>query len=130
MAGLGRVLNELGSSQPSAPTRHTRDFAPKPSAAAQAISPIESFVDRARIQLVEVIGASLTAEGIGPGELRQRVTEELAGLIEKENLPLTRSERQKILTDVTNDVVGYGPIEALLEDPSVSEIMVNGTDSI
>lgn len=49
-------------------------------------------------------------------------------VFENENIP--RSERGRLLTDVYNDVMGYGPLEGLLKDPAITEIMVNGPDKV
>ena len=54
------------------------------------------------------------------------VTEELA----LDRTPLTRDERRAIVRDITNDILGYGPLEPLLQDDSVTEVMVNGFDRI
>ena len=43
---------------------------------------------------------------------------------------IAKADRAKILDDVYNDIMGYGPIEELLKDPDVSEIMVNGPNKI
>lgn len=47
---------------------------------------------------------------------------------EENNIP--RIERAKIAREIFNDIMGYGPLEELLEDPEVSEIMVNGPDHV
>lgn len=47
---------------------------------------------------------------------------------ENENVP--RVDRDRLVTEVYNDIMGYGPLEDLLKDPSVSEIMVNGPDRV
>ena len=52
------------------------------------------------------------------------VTEELA----LDRTPLTREERREIVRQLTDDILGYGPIEPLLRDDSVTEIMVNAPD--
>ena len=44
------------------------------------------------------------------------------------NVP--RSERGKLITELYNDIVGLGPLEALLQNPEISEIMVNGPDRV
>jgi pilus assembly protein CpaF len=54
------------------------------------------------------------------------VTEELA----LDRTPLTREERREIVRQLTDDILGYGPIEPLLRDDSVSEVMVNGFDKV
>ena len=54
------------------------------------------------------------------------VTEELA----VDRTPLTREERREIVRQLTDDILGYGPIEPLLRDDSVTEIMVNAPDQV
>lgn len=43
---------------------------------------------------------------------------------------IPRMDREKVATDLFNDIMGYGPIEVLVQDPTISEIMVNGPDKI
>ncbi len=54
------------------------------------------------------------------------VTEELT----LDSTPLTREERKALVRDISNDILGYGPLEPLLQDDSVTEVMVNGFDRI
>src|SRR5437762_13770425 len=54
------------------------------------------------------------------------VTEELT----LEGTPLTREERRELVRQLTDDILGYGPIEPLLRDDSVTEIMVNAYDRV
>src|SRR6476660_8595807 len=54
------------------------------------------------------------------------VTEELV----LDRTPLTRDERREIVLQLTDDILGYGPIEPLLRDDSVTEVMVNGFDKV
>jgi pilus assembly protein CpaF len=54
------------------------------------------------------------------------VTEQLA----LDRTPLGRDERKQLIREISDDILGYGPIEPLLRDESVSEVMVNGPDQI
>jgi pilus assembly protein CpaF len=54
------------------------------------------------------------------------VTEQLA----LDRTPLTRDERRRIVREITDDVLGYGPLEPFLRDDSVTEVMVNAHDLI
>jgi pilus assembly protein CpaF len=54
------------------------------------------------------------------------VTEQLA----LDRTPLTREERRLIVRDITDDILGYGPLESLLRDETVTEVMVNGHDRV
>jgi pilus assembly protein CpaF len=56
---------------------------------------------------------------------------ELVGDVAAElNLSLTRQDRQRLVEALTNDVLGLGPLESLLKDPEVTEIMINGPTHI
>ncbi len=59
-----------------------------------------------------------------------RVEELISCIVDREATDLPRAERQKIVTEIMDEVVGYGPIEPLIRDPDVSEIMVNGANQI
>ncbi len=66
-------------------------------------------------------------EGEDLGERVYRaVTEELT----LDRTPLTREERRELVRQLTDDILGYGPLEPLLRDDSVTEIMVNAFDKI
>jgi pilus assembly protein CpaF len=59
-------------------------------------------------------------------QVYRAVTEELA----LDRTPLTREERREIVRQLTDDILGYGPIEPLLRDETVTEVMVNGFDHV
>ncbi len=50
--------------------------------------------------------------------------------LQEEHLPMSRSDRTWLFEQVVADVLGYGPIEPLLKDESVTEILVNGADQV
>ncbi|MCW8923645.1 MAG: CpaF family protein [Gammaproteobacteria bacterium] len=57
--------------------------------------------------------------------LREKLGDVIRDLIEKENTPLNANEKLLLVTDIINEVLGLGPIEPLLADPTVSDILVN-----
>jgi pilus assembly protein CpaF len=59
-------------------------------------------------------------------QVYRAVNEELA----LDRTPLTREERREIVRQLTDDILGYGPIEPLLRDDSVTEIMINAPDHV
>ncbi len=81
---------------------------------------------RIQRQLADELGPTLYATGAQADDLEERVQQTLAELIAREQTPLAGADRVRIIRDVTDDVLGHGPIESLLRDPSVSEVMVNG----
>ena len=69
--------------------------------------------------------ASESAEDLSERVLRG-VMEQLA----LDRTPLTREERRQIVKEITDDILGYGPLEPFLQDDSVTEVMVNGFDKV
>ena len=54
----------------------------------------------------------------------------ISDVLERENPSVSRPDRAKIGNELYNDIMGYGPIDSLLSDPDVTEIMVNGPNKI
>jgi len=63
-------------------------------------------------------------------ELYERLRVTLAERVETRNLPLNRAERERLIQEILDDILGLGPIEALVRDPEVSDILINGPDNV
>ena len=63
-------------------------------------------------------------------DLSERVLHAVTEQLALDRTPLTREERRRIQREITDDVLGYGPLEPMLRDDSVTEIMVNGPEKI
>lgn len=63
-------------------------------------------------------------------ELRAKTQRDIGQIVDKEAPDLSREERQKLVKDVLEEALGLGPLEDMLADPSISEIMVNGANKI
>ncbi len=50
--------------------------------------------------------------------------------VNEDEFMIPRIDREKVATELFNDILGYGPIEELVQNPDISEIMVNGPDQI
>ena len=80
--------------------------------------------------LLESIGPQLYDSRLTQSELEQRVRLTLSEVLAADDTPLTVSDRARIAQDIADDILGYGPIEPYLRDPDITEVMVNGPDSI
>ncbi len=69
-------------------------------------------------------------ESLTPEQLRHELGVLLVALIEEEAIPLNDHERIQLVADLKNEIMGLGPLEPLLADPTVSEIMVNGYQNV
>ena len=76
---------------------------------------------------------SLTSEqlrDLNKDSVRLEVGAVVEKLILDEALPMTVGEREKLIAEILDEVFGLGPLEPLLKDPSISDIMVNGFDNV
>ncbi|HET7489840.1 MAG TPA: CpaF family protein [Acidimicrobiales bacterium] len=102
----------------------------------QASAPLrrDAVLDALRLrvhhQLIETLGPLLSDGKMTELELRRRVEDELRQALAGETTPLSMADRESLVSDVTDDVLGYGPIERYLQDPTVTEVMVNGPDTV
>ena len=63
--------------------------------------------------------------GAAPGEVRAAVEESAALMLAQQDVVLGRVERQRLVREIADEVLALGPLEPLLQDPTISEVMVN-----
>ena len=84
-------------------------------------------------KLKQYLGSTLTQElNDRPlsGDPRQAAFKELDRICANANIQLENDLREQVYSEVFDDLFGYGPIQPLLVDPTISEIMVNGSQSV
>jgi pilus assembly protein CpaF len=105
-----------------------RQVAPE-DAQERTVDPYAELKTRIHHACIAKLGPELF-KGDGKSDLGDQVyravTEELA----LDRTPLTREERRRIVRDITDDILGYGPLDPLLRDDTVTEVMVNACDRI
>ncbi len=63
-------------------------------------------------------------------ELAARLRDTLTTEVEQRQLPLNRVERERLVEEILDDILGLGPLEPLLKDPDISDILINGHDRV
>src|SRR3954451_5755185 len=91
--------------------------------------PLSELNTGVHLALISEVGPWLYAVGADPHVVRQRVEPILREKLAAEQ-GLSRDDRDRLLAELADDVLGYGPLERLLMDDSVSEVMVNGPHAI
>jgi pilus assembly protein CpaF len=89
--------------------------------------PFAELKTRIHLSLVSELGPQLF--DADSNEARARVSAEIRAQLTGEQ-QLSRDDRERLAGEIADDIFGYGPLERLLADPTISEIMVNGTDEI
>jgi pilus assembly protein CpaF len=90
---------------------------------------VGEFKSKVHDALFERLGTRLF-DAKSEDDLQTLVLAEIAALMDANETALSAQERQALVQDIARDVMGLGPIEEFLNDPTVSEIMVNGSDNI
>ncbi len=91
--------------------------------------PFSEMKTRVHLGLIEDLGRQLFNTEIDQQTLRARVQAELHDRLAQEP-GISREDRERIAIELTADILGHGPLERLLEDDTVTEIMVNGPHDI
>ncbi|MCC2594135.1 Flp pilus assembly complex ATPase component TadA [Tessaracoccus sp. OS52] len=97
---------------------------------APKLDALAKLKEHATKTLYDKLGARLNDAELTETQLHSLVEDELGKVLESDATALTGAERRRLTSEVMADVVGLGPLESLLGDPVVTEIMVNGPDSV
>jgi pilus assembly protein CpaF len=81
-------------------------------------------------ELLKELGPQLYDANMDQAELDKRVRGVLGTLMSSQERPISNADRNRLTQEISDDILGYGPIEPFLRDVDVSEVMVNGPDSI
>src|SRR5215212_9679458 len=80
--------------------------------------------------LIDELGPILYDKRLSEDDLRRRVHEQLHAALAQERAPLSAADKAQLIQDVSDDILGYGPIDRLLKDEEITAVMVNGPESV
>src|SRR6186997_3048231 len=80
--------------------------------------------------LIDELGPILYDKRLTEEDLRRRVHEQLHAALAQERAPLSAADKAQLIQDVSDDILGYGPIDRLLKDEEITEVMANGPHSV
>jgi pilus assembly protein CpaF len=91
--------------------------------------PYADLKNRIHFAVIGDLGPQLFNVTMEPEELRDRVLADVRDQLAQET-GISRDDRQRIALEITDDILGHGPLERLLADDTITEIMVNGPGEI
>ncbi|WP_226760355.1 CpaF family protein, partial [Arthrobacter sp. SO3] len=97
---------------------------------ADANDALTAVKERAGLALYERMGSRISDTSLDEAELHDYAKGELRTIIEEDEIPLTATERQRLVQEILDDVIGLGPLQKYLADDAVTEVMVNGPNKI
>ena len=91
--------------------------------------PFAELKNRVHMSVISELGPQLFNIAVDPNELRDRVTADVRRLLNDEP-GIAREDRERLTSEILDDILGYGPLERLLADDSITEVMCNGPDDV
>lgn len=109
--------------------RRTVPRAPSPSKSDKDEQALLEVKERVQVKLINDLDPRIDLKN-NTAQVRRQVEEIFNSILDNESIVLSRVERQQMFQSIVNDLLGLGPLEALLGDEDISEIMVNGPKQI
>ncbi|MEP6812865.1 MAG: CpaF family protein [Actinomycetota bacterium] len=122
--GLHDRLNRTGTAE--AVDLHLAQVDDEP---VRAKDPYAELKTRVHHEVIATLGAELFKADANDN-MSERVLRAVTEQLTLDRTPLTREERRQLVREITDDILGYGPLEPFLRDDSVTEVMVNAYDRI
>jgi len=92
-----------------------------------------SFLQEVKIKMHRTLIERLNLEALmalDPDQARKEVSELVRVIFNEEKIAVTSAEREEIIQEVVNETFGLGPLEPLLSDPNIDEILVNNAHNV
>jgi pilus assembly protein CpaF len=135
LAADGATNAEDGDAEASAPSsRHaasgTTKETPKRRSTDRATANEVWLQSKAKVQAKVLAEIAPKAADLSPEELKTQVRNTVNEILEREDIGISPIERQRFVEEMLEDSLGFGPLEMLLADGSISEVMCNSYDEI
>ncbi len=139
---LLKRIERSQSGQPEQPGMGSQGLPPRPDMAAQmrrreAVHGVvgqfggaTDIKERVQRRLLEDLGPGETFDMVRSEDLRARIDELFNQILMEENIVLSRNERRRLHEQIVAELLGYGPLEPLLDDPEITEIMTVGHEKV
>jgi pilus assembly protein CpaF len=126
---------EVSAPRPTAPSSNGSDSAAAFKAKRISAPPVKSGKDtyydlKNRVQNKLLSGLDPTMDITKTKEVRHTIQELFEQILNEEDMVLSRPERNRLFEQIAAEILGFGPLQVLLEDEAITEIMVNGPKQI
>ncbi len=89
-----------------------------------SLNPVE--LRKLKTYLINIVSREMDSKEVTPAEYREAVSQLLQQAYQQSRVQLSTPVREQLFHDILDDLLGYGPLQPLLDDPEISEVMVNG----
>src|SRR6478735_3717966 len=130
MSLADRLENVRRAQQPASEPAQAAGAAGAPAIRPRIVDPFAAVKASVHQALLDSLGPQLYDPHLDQNELESKVRHTLQDVIDHEDTPLSLADRTRIAQEVADEILGHGPLEPLLRDTEITEIMVNGPDKI
>ena len=81
-------------------------------------------------RLVEELGEDILFGDVREDKTLKAISTVVESVVENNGMVMHRAERERVIEELSHEILGLGPIEPLIRDPEINEVMVNGPDSV
>src|SRR5919202_6687078 len=100
---------------------HERLSGRRPAASTEDRDPFAEVKNRVHFAVIGDLGPRLFNADVNTAALRERVTADIRGHLDKE-AGIAREDKERLVDEIADDIVGHGPLEKPLSDESVTEV--------
>lgn len=90
---------------------------------------VDELVDHYKARLLRDTNLEALTQ-LSQGEMRLRIEQYVSHFMSEERVVISRNDKELLITRILDEAVGYGPLEPLIKDPSITEILINGFDEV
>lgn len=120
------VAKETKADDPVTPKVHK----PATSSSSKITSSYKELKKKLHLKLLEELDIKKLGENINDEGTKQQIINLIETLLQEESVPLALNDRNKLIEELIDDILGLGPIEPLLRDPTVNDVLVNGPNKV
>ncbi len=111
-----QLFQQAGETMPQRVARANGNGAVSPAYQQLAMEIHQTIVDRVELSRLQQMP---------PEQVKRELAQVVERIVDEGNHPLNEAERRRLVSDVQDEMLGYGPLEPLLADPTISDILVN-----
>lgn len=90
---------------------------------------VDELVDHYKARLLRDTNLEALTQ-LSQGEMRLRIEQYVSHFMSEEKVIISRNDKDLLITRILDEAVGYGPLEPLIKDPTITEILINGFDEV
>ncbi len=90
---------------------------------------VDELVDHYKARLLRDTNLEVLTQ-LTPGEMRLRIEQYVSQFMSEERVIISKNDKDLLITRILDEAVGFGPLEPLINDPEITEILINGFDEV